>query len=92
MKVMTKESIDWKAIGEELKRVPIDCQHKWKSILASQLKKGPFTAEEDALIRQRVAEWRDQGKGKGLWVSLEKEMGRSGKNIRDRWNRWLSKR
>ena len=87
---MTQERIEWKAIGQELGRVPQDCRQNWNSILQSKMKKGPYTAEEDALIRQRVAEWGD--KGKGLWVSLQDEMGRSDANIRARWNNWLSKK
>ena len=89
-KVMTQERIDWKAIGQVLGRVPQDCVHKWNSIQQSKMKKGPFTAEEDALIRQRVAEWGD--KGNGLWISLQEEMGRSDKNIINRWNRHLHKK
>ena len=50
-----------------------------------KMKKGPFTEEEDAIIKQRVAEWGDRGYG--LWVSLEKELGRSGTTIRLRWGR-----
>ena len=80
---MTQERTDWKAIGSKLGRVPNDCYNKYKSIQESQMKKGPFTAEEDALIRQRVEEWGD--KGIGLWVALEKEMGRAAKQINKRW-------
>ena len=89
-KVMTMEHTDWKAVGMELGRAPKDCTNKYKLIQHSQMKKGPFTAEEDALIRQRVEEWGD--KGNGLWVALEKEMGRPDSSIRSRWNLTLSKR
>ena len=47
------------------------------------MKHGPFAAEEDALICQRVEEWGD--KGDGLWVALEEEMGRAGGSISKRW-------
>ena len=86
-KVMTKERIDWKAMGKELGRVPHDCQDKWKLILHSKMKKGPYSAGEDALIRQRVKEWSD--KGQGVFVSLEKEMGRPGNKIAVRWRKRL---
>ena len=86
----TDKGTCWKAIGEELGIVPKDCRSKYKLIQYSDMKLGPFTAEEDALIRQRVEEWGD--KGNGLWVALEKEMDRSGKNIRHRWHDVLSKR
>ena len=88
--VMTQEHTDWKAIGMELGRVPLDCTNKYNSMQSSKLKKGLFTAEEDALIRQRVEEWGD--KGIGLWVALQKEMGRSGRVISERWHDVLSKR
>ena len=89
-KAMTQERIDWKAISQELGRVRQDCQNKWISILRGKMKKGPFSAEEDALIRQRVAEWGN--KGPGLWASLQEEMGRSDANIRMRWNMVLRKK
>ena len=52
------------------------------------MKLGHFTAEEDALIQQRVKEWGD--KGNGLWVALENEMGRPYASIRHRRSRNLS--
>ena len=88
-KTITKECTDWTAIGKQLNRIPAQCRNKWESIQASRMKKGPFTAQEDALIRQRVAEWGN--KGKGLWVSLQQELGRSGRTIGGRWTRRLSK-
>ena len=89
-KARTQEHTDWKTIGEKLGRVAMDCSNKYKLILQSQMKKGPFTAEEDTLICQRVEEWGD--KGNGLWVALEREMGRPGQTISERWRTVLSKR
>ena len=63
LKVMTAVQTNWRAIGEELGRVPQDCRNKYKLIRESKLKKGPFTVEEDALICQRVEEWGDKGNG-----------------------------
>ena len=60
----------------------MDCTNKYNNKQYSKMDQGHFTAE-DALIRQRVEEWGD--KGDGLWVALEKEMDRAGKNIRARW-------
>lgn len=85
---MTKEYIDWKAIGSLLDRPPVDCANKWRGVQANKLKTGPYTTEEDALILNRVAEWGDQRSG--LWTSLEKEMGRSARNLLSR-HAWLSK-
>ncbi len=89
MRVMTQERTHWTAIGKQLNRIPSYCKAKWISLQASRTKKGPFTAEEDALITQKVVEWGD--KGNGLWSSLEREMGRPDKNIRMRWQKTLSK-
>ena len=72
-KRMTQERIDWLAIGKYLDRIPKDCINKWKSILASQMKKTPFESEEDALIMKRVDEWGERGEG--IWASLERELG-----------------
>ena len=66
-----------------MNRTPATCKDKWKTMEAKKLKKGPFTAEDDAIIKQRVPEWGDRGDG--LWVSMEKELGRSASDIRHRW-------
>lgn len=84
------KTINWNVISKELHRENSDCKNKWKLLLASKMKKGPFTPEEDAIIVQRVS---DYGAGyKGLWVILEKELGRSSANVNHRWRNTLSKR
>ena len=88
-KVMTAVQTDWTAIGKKLGRAAKHCRSKYRVIEQSQMKKGRFTVEEDALICQRVREWRD--KGNGLWEALEKEMGRPGGIIRNRWRKVFSK-
>ena len=86
----TREFIDWQAIGKQIKRVPNECSNKWIDVQASRLKQGRFSAEEDALIRQRVAAWGD--KGNGLWVSLQQELGRAASVIQARWATALADR
>ena len=90
LKAMTLERNDWKTIGKKLNRAPGDCGSKYNLIKQREMKKGHFTAEEDALICKRVEEWGD--KGNGLWVALEKEMDRPGKLISERWRLTLSRR
>lgn len=85
--VMTREIIDWIAIADKLNRVPQDCNDKWY-LKDKKLRKGPFTTEEDALIKERVAEWGN--KGNRLWVSLEKEIGRPAHIISKYWRRHLT--
>lgn len=89
-KKMTERHIDWAAIGQVLGRAPMDCKDKHNNMLASKMKKGPFTPEEDAVIVQRVREWGDRGQG--LWVQLEQELGRRLSSVRQRWNTTLSKK
>lgn len=59
---------------------------------AIEYKKGPFSAEEDEYVIQRVKEWVNQKRGNGIWVALQKEMGRKDKRISERWRFKLSKR
>lgn len=83
-KRMTQEHIDWSTIGARLNRIPSSCCTTWIGLQHSTMKQGSFTAEEDALITRGVAEWGDK-RGKGLWVILQKEMGRPAKTILERW-------
>jgi hypothetical protein len=88
------EKIDWEHIVEKLHRSPRACQQKWdtyqRSLRTKFLKKGPFSPQEDAVIIERVSGW-DKSK-KGLWVGLERELGRAACNITNRWRKVLSKR
>jgi len=84
---MTKERVDWKPIALALGRAPAECRHKVVLMKTATMVKGPYSTAEDALIRQRVKEWGDQGKG--LWTSLQGEMNRSIKSILSRWNKNL---
>lgn len=82
-KVMAKERTDWTAVAAHLNRIPKKCKAKWKSIQDSRKTIEHFTAEEDALIAQRVAEWGN--KGRRLWSSLGREMGRDSSAIARRY-------
>lgn len=84
---MTKERIDWIAISDKLHRIPKDCRTEWLCLKNSKLKKGPFTATEEALIKQRLVEWGNMGSG--LWATLQKEMARSSVNISNQWRNVL---
>ncbi len=63
-----KESINWTLISRELNRDYYDCKNKHKLLLSADMKKGPFTAEEDAIIADRVIAWGNRGNG--LWVAI----------------------
>ncbi len=83
-------TVNWQLVSNALNRTARVCQTKWEGLVASRLKQGHFTAEEDAIILQRVVEWGD--KGQGLWGALEKELERPCKQINKRWRNILSKR
>ena len=79
------ERPDWIRIGYALNVVPNICLSKHALLLSATLKHGPYTAEEDALIRQRVDEWGDPKVKRGLWPRLQKEMRRNATYLRQRW-------
>lgn len=75
--------------SQELNRSQKDCRSKYttlqRSVVIQDMKKGPFTAEEDNVVLQRVAEWGD--KGQGIWKALEQELGRPSNNIGNRYRK-----
>eukprot|EP01038_Epipyxis_sp_PR26KG_P013011 gene13011-17443_t len=73
----------WKEIVKILNRGTKDCIVKLQQIENAAMKKGPYSAEEDKIIINRVREWGD--KGSGLWVSLSKELNRNLMLIRARY-------
>ncbi|KAH7357208.1 hypothetical protein BKA65DRAFT_534915 [Rhexocercosporidium sp. MPI-PUGE-AT-0058] len=51
----TREKFDWHAIAAQLPgRSNKDCRKKWTCCLAPHIKKGPWDAVEDQLLRQAV--------------------------------------
>jgi hypothetical protein len=74
---------------QELNRSQKDCRSKYttlqRSVVIQDMKKGPFTSEEDNIVLQRVAEWGD--KGQGIWKALEQELGRPSNNIGNRYRK-----
>lgn len=87
-KRMTTAYINWQAVSAQLDRTPEECQERWRGLQSTKLKMGPFTPEEDALIAERVAKYAERRRG--LWPSLQKDLGRSARNILARW-RYISR-
>lgn len=83
--------INWVKIAIMLNRHYRDCQHKWINMVKAELKTGVFTREEEEIVLQRVHEWGDQGRGKGVWIALEKELGRRNRSILDKYKRLVRK-
>lgn len=73
----------WKNIAKFVPgRTSIQCLHRWTKILKPGLVKGSWTAEEDEKLRCWVRKNKDSLK----WSDATKEIvGRSGKQIRERW-------
>lgn len=59
-------------------------QHRWQKVLRPDLKRGPWTPEEDAVLRRLVAE--AGGQGSVRWSIVAASLpGRLGKQCRERW-------
>lgn len=84
-----ENKVDWTETAKLLGRTNNACQVKWTSLRQASLKVGPWTDEEDATLLLRAKEWKATRFGTGLWIELEKELGRSSNNCNHRWKRHL---
>ncbi|XP_057442834.1 transcription factor MYB3R-2-like isoform X2 [Lotus japonicus] len=67
-------------------RTDVQCLHRWQKVLNPELIKGPWTKEEDDLIRELV-----MTNGKKNWSEIAKALpGRIGKQCRERWHNHLN--
>lgn len=83
--------VEWKRVAAELNRSLLSCRYTWRKIqdrgmdcivnAPTKPKVTYFSAEEDALIIKRKAEWDAAGKGKGIWTELAAELNREKKTI-----------
>jgi hypothetical protein len=88
-----KVTVNWTRISKELNRGYYDCQNRYNTLSKADLKVGRFTPEEDMVIAQEwAANQREQRNGRGLWMALEKTLGRRNDVIRKRWQNVLSKK
>jgi hypothetical protein len=78
---------DWKAISNKMgKRTPKQCRERWNLFLRSDLKKTPFTTEEDWVIIEKQKEYGNS------WSFISTFLeGRSATCIKNRWNSTLKK-
>lgn len=53
----TQPYVDWVLVSQTLHRTSLQCKTKWRILRDRHAKRGKFSAQEDALIRQRVADW-----------------------------------
>jgi hypothetical protein len=78
---------NWKHISELWmggKRTDVQCLHRWNKVLKPGLVKGPWTAEEDEILRNCIRQ------GITTWSDIaEHVQGRIGKQCRERWQNHL---
>ena len=76
---------NWRKVAELLgtTRTDVQCLHRWNKVLKPGLHKGPWTDEEDNIVKEMVLKY---GVGKVKWsVIAQKLQGRIGKQCRERW-------
>ena len=83
--IETRGAREWKKISELMsyKFSDVQCLHRWSKVLRPGLRKGPWTEEEDNIVRSLVAQ---HGAGKIKWSQVAAQLpGRLGKQCRERW-------
>ncbi|KAJ6245814.1 transcription repressor myb5 [Anaeramoeba flamelloides] len=77
---------DWDLIAEYLfNKEPTQCLHRWKKVLNPELKKGPWTKEEDNLLIKSVKTHGDLN-----WAFISSQIPkRTSKQCRERWKNQL---
>eukprot|EP00903_Cladosiphon_okamuranus_P017132 g15781.t3 len=76
---------NWRMVAEQLGtlRSDVQCLHRWNKVLRPGLHKGPWTEEEDNIVRECVEH---SGAQKVKWSVVASRLpGRIGKQCRERW-------
>lgn len=78
---------NWKKIAGFFRdRTDVQCLHRWQKVLNPSLVKGPWTQDEDELVRQMVGLH-----GPKNWSLIAQKLpGRIGKQCRERWHNHLN--
>ncbi|CAM9858078.1 unnamed protein product [Hapterophycus canaliculatus] len=77
---------NWRMVAEQLGtlRSDVQCLHRWNKVLRPGLHKGPWTEEEDSIVRECVEHSGAQKQVK--WSVVASRLpGRIGKQCRERW-------
>lgn len=76
----------WRLIAERVPgRTSVQCLHRWTKILKPGLIKGPWSPEEDLMLKEWV-----ETHGPKAWAKCAQMIkGRNGKQCRERWNNAL---
>jgi len=79
----------WKRVAELLGsvRTDIQCLHRWTKVIKPGLNKGPWSAEEDEVVKSNVMKMQSESnEGVVKWAEIAKILkGRLGKQCRERW-------
>ncbi len=76
------EPRNWKKVASFFHdRTDVQCLHRWQKVLNPNLTKGPWTKEEDEIVKNMVST-----NGPRKWSDIAKYLpGRIGKQCRERW-------
>ncbi|KAJ8599673.1 hypothetical protein CTAYLR_004717 [Chrysophaeum taylorii] len=68
-------------------RTDIQCLHRWTKVIKPGLNKGPWTPEEDNIVRENVLKMQaESSEGVVKWATIAQQLpGRLGKQCRERW-------
>lgn len=85
--VLEHKGKNWKVIAAHLPlRTDVQCLHRWQKVLRPGLVKGPWTKQEDELVKELVAKH-----GVKRWSLIAQHLqGRLGKQCRERWYNHLN--
>ena len=76
----------WKVVAQHVPgRNSIQCLQRWNKVLKPGIKKGPWTEEEDELVRKTVAQLTESVGGVNWAVVALAVPGRTAKQCRERW-------
>lgn len=79
---------DWKTVELMMGRSRTDCQKKhwyYSQKRDPLLKSGPFSLEEDEIIRETVDLFGGDDKSKDLWIVLGADLNRDKLSVKEHW-------
>lgn len=75
------DGVDWKGIGQMMNKTARQCRDRYKNYLSPGIVNGPWTAEEDILLRESV-----ESLGCHWSVMMKYFPGRTDVNLKNRWS------
>lgn len=79
--LLGKDRLDWREIGRVMNKGGRQCRERYNKYLSPGMKNGPWTVEEDALLKEKVEVFGCH------WAVIVKYFpGRSDVNLKNRWS------